>query len=86
LGHVVAVASGERGKQRKAAAVDDQVVFRARASTVDWRRSGENAAAKRPDVAGVDDATRPVDATDGRQPAQELAVKPLPDAGCLPVA
>jgi hypothetical protein len=62
------------------------VVLRARASTVDRQGSGENAAAKRPEVAGVDDATRPVDATDGVQPAQELAVKPLPDSGCVPVA
>jgi hypothetical protein len=54
--------------------------------TVGRRRSGENAAAKRPDVAGVDAATRPVDAIDGVQPAQDLAVKPLPDSARLPVA
>ena len=86
LGDVVAVASRERGKQRNAAAVDDQVVLRAGASAVERRGSGENAAAQCPDVAGVDDATRPVEAPNGVQPPQQLAVKPLPYSGRVPVA
>ncbi len=39
LGDVVAVAAGEREGERKAALVDDQVVFRAQPSTVDRARA-----------------------------------------------
>jgi hypothetical protein len=65
--------------------VDDQVVFGTSAAAVDWRTAGQRTPTKGADVAGVYHSGRPVEPPEGVESPEQLAMQPIPYAGCLPV-
>jgi hypothetical protein len=61
LGDVVAVAAGQRHRERDPTAVADQMMFGASLAPVDRARTGVGAPLFRADVGGIHTRTRPVD-------------------------